>query len=194
MFYFYRYCVLNCALQDNGALAITYLFQVRTAGMIEMCDTLDLEILRILHKNARTPFSEIAKTLGVSPSIVQIRFNKMKRAGIILGTTLLLDREKLGVKYIITLGVKALEPEVSGVIKYMNSLATKESTLVAWPTTGRFNIVAKMMSRDLLEAHKVRHLMKKNPYVTEVRVSVITSSMTNNFEALMIEKELEKGS
>jgi Lrp/AsnC family transcriptional regulator for asnA, asnC and gidA len=68
-------------------------------------DTLDIEIIRILQKNARTPFSVIAKTLHVPASVVQIRFNKMKKAGIILGTTLTLNQEKFGIKYAVSLGV-----------------------------------------------------------------------------------------
>ncbi len=157
-----------------------------------MFDPLDLKIIRALQKDARVPFSDIAKMVGVSPSIIQIRFNKMKKAGLILGTTLILDGEKFGVKHLVAIGVKALEPEVKEVIKYMNSLTITESKLLTWPTFGRFNISALMMSRDLLEAHKIRHAIRENPYVTEVRISVSVGTFTNNLEALMIEKEFRR--
>lgn len=163
-----------------------------TFGRCSMCDSLDFKIIRLLHENARTPFSEIAEKLGISPSIVQIRFNKMKKTGVILGTTLLLDREKFGVKYNVSIGVKAIEPDVPDVIKYMNALTTTESKLLAWPTIGRFNIIGVIMSRDLLEAHKIKHVIKQNPSVTEVKISVGLCWWTNNLDALMVEKELRR--
>ncbi len=153
-------------------------------------DTLDIEIIRILQKNARTPFSDIAKTLHVPASVVQIRFNKMKKAGIVLGTTLTLNPEKFGVKYAVSLGVKAIEPELQEVMKYMSSLTMNESKVSVWPTFGRFNILALVMSRNLLEAHKIKQAIKEHPYVTEVSISVNISWYDSKFESLGLEKEL----
>ncbi len=157
-----------------------------------MLDYLDIEILRLLDKDARTPFSDIAKMLGVSSSTIQIRFNRMRNDGLILGTTLVLDPEKFGVKCLISVGVKALEPDIQEVIKYMETLIARSSKILAWPTFGAFNISALIISASLLEARKIRQSIKEHPSVTEVGLSVNISSYRSNFESLNLEKEFRR--
>ena len=36
-------------------------------------DTLDRQILRVLTKDARTPYAEMAKSFGVSPGTIHVR-------------------------------------------------------------------------------------------------------------------------
>ncbi len=157
-----------------------------------MFDSVDMEIIRALQKDARTPFSDIAKSLGVSPSIIQIRFNKMKKSGLILGTTLTLNPEKFGVKYLVSIGVKALEPEVDDVIKYMRNLAINGCKILIWPTFGRFNISSLIMSRNLLEARKIRESIKEHPSVTAIGLSLTISWYSHNYDSLGLEKELRE--
>ena len=157
-----------------------------------MIDSLDLKIIQTLQKDARTPFSDIAKMLGVSASVIQIRFNKMKDAGLILGTTLRLDIEKFDVKYLISIGVRASELERKEVIRYMNNLTMSESKIFIWPTLGRFNITALIMSRNLLELGKIRQSIKEHPCIKEVCLSVNTSWYASNYGALGLEKELKR--
>jgi Lrp/AsnC family transcriptional regulator for asnA, asnC and gidA len=69
--------------------------------MAKMLDGTDMEILRILEKNAKTRMHSIAKKLGIPPSTVHHRIKKLEREGIIAGWTIRKDYEKMG------LGVKA---------------------------------------------------------------------------------------
>ena len=153
-------------------------------------DLLDIDIIRMLNKNARTPFSDIAKALGVPVSVVQVRYNKLRKKGIILGTSLILDPEKFGVKYAVALGIKSLEPNICEVMKYITSLPLKDSRISVWPTFGRFNIITLIMSKNLLEAHKIKQAVKEHPYVTEASISIDISLYKHKFEALLLEKEL----
>jgi hypothetical protein len=85
-----------------------------------------------------------------------------------------------------------LEPELHEVMKYINSLTTNESSVSVWPTFGRFNILALIMSRNLLEAHKLKQAVKQHPYVTEVSISINIGWYHSNFESLRLEKELKR--
>ena len=58
-------------------------------------DSLDLKILNVLRKDARTPFVDIAKELNVRPGVVQTRYAKMKKAGLITRTRITLNRAKM---------------------------------------------------------------------------------------------------
>lgn len=155
-------------------------------------DELDLRIIRILQNDARTSFTQMAKILGVSPSVIQIRFNNMKKRGLILGTTLELNPEKFGVKYRISAEIKALEPNVDEVIKFVNNLTGEKCRVVAWPVFGCFNISALIMSRNLLEAHKIRQSIKEHPSVIEVSININIGEFTRNYNALKLENELKR--
>ena len=48
-------------------------------------DSLDLNILRMLSANARTPYLEIARECGVSGAAVHQRIQRLTAAGVILG-------------------------------------------------------------------------------------------------------------
>ena len=68
-------------------------------------DDLDHQILDILIDNARVPFTDISKRLLISAGTVHVRVKKMEDAGIIKGSSLNLDYEKLGYSFIAYIGV-----------------------------------------------------------------------------------------
>ena len=59
-------------------------------------DEIDIEIIKILSKDARTPFKRIAKKLGIGTDTVFRRFKKLQRKGIILGSTVVLSSRACG--------------------------------------------------------------------------------------------------
>ena len=66
-------------------------------------DEIDHQILDILIANARIPFTDISKKLLVSAGTVHVRVKKMEDAGILKGSSLNLDYEKLGYSFIASL-------------------------------------------------------------------------------------------
>ena len=68
-------------------------------------DEIDHQILDILIENARTPFTDIAKQLLVSAGTIHVRVKKMEDEGIIQGSTLTLNYEKMGYSFIAHVGV-----------------------------------------------------------------------------------------
>jgi len=59
-------------------------------------DNLDQQILRVLTKDARTPYAEMAKNFGVSPGTIHVRVEKMRQSGVIEGTKVKINERKLG--------------------------------------------------------------------------------------------------
>jgi Lrp/AsnC family transcriptional regulator for asnA, asnC and gidA len=59
-------------------------------------DTIDVQILTELIKDAQMPFSEISKKIGVSRETVRKRFEKMKKEEVIRRITILIDGHKIG--------------------------------------------------------------------------------------------------
>mgnify|MGYP001090435978 CR=1 FL=1 len=64
--------------------------------MSQRLDQVDREIIKTLQEDARTPFTEIGKRLGVSDATVHVRVKRMWRAGIIKKYTIVMNEEILG--------------------------------------------------------------------------------------------------
>ena len=76
-------------------------------------DQLDRQILGYLLKDARMPYTEIAKELIVSPGTIHVRMKKMENAGIVKGSSLAIDYSKLGYSFIAYLGVYLTKSSLS---------------------------------------------------------------------------------
>ena len=59
-------------------------------------DALDHRILQLLANDARRPYAEVARELGVSQPTVAERVRRMEERGVIRGAMLRLDHAKLG--------------------------------------------------------------------------------------------------
>ncbi|MBT8308320.1 MAG: AsnC family transcriptional regulator, partial [Maribacter sp.] len=68
-------------------------------------DDIDHQILKILIENTRTAYTDIAKKLSISAGTVHLRVRKIEEAGLICGSSLLLDYEKLGYGFVAFVGV-----------------------------------------------------------------------------------------
>ena len=59
-------------------------------------DKIDFEIIKILHNEARTPFRQISKKLGISIESVFNRYEMLKKEGIITGSTVVISSDACG--------------------------------------------------------------------------------------------------
>ena len=105
-------------------------------------DEIDHQILDILIENARTPFTDIAKQLLVSAGTIHVRVKKMEDEGIIQGSTLTLNYEKMGYSFIAHVGV-FLE-KTSRTKEVIEELRKISSITVAYITAGKYNIFCKI--------------------------------------------------
>ena len=68
-------------------------------------DNVDLAILNILTRDAKKAYTDVARKVHVSGGTVHVRMNKMEEAGIVNGSTLILDFAKLGYGLTAFLGI-----------------------------------------------------------------------------------------
>ena len=59
-------------------------------------DSVDINLMRILEEDSRTPWSRIARRLGVSETTVYLRVRKLIELGILEGFTVKINTAKLG--------------------------------------------------------------------------------------------------
>lgn len=112
-------------------------------------DDLDKQILNALMKNARLPYAELAKKFAVSAATIHVRIEKMKTAGIIMGTQLVVDHKKLGFDVCCFIGIKLSNagdyPEV------IEQLRNIDEVVEAHYTTGQYSIFIKIMTTAIEE-------------------------------------------
>ena len=114
-------------------------------------DNLDKQILSYLGKDARMPFTDIAKKLKVSSGTIHQRMNKMTEAGIIKGSQIILDYEKLGYDVTVLLGVNLKsandQPEVLKQLDFFDEVTE------VYYTTGTFALMVKIQTKSIKDFH-----------------------------------------
>ena len=135
-------------------------------------DDIDRQILDMLIENTRTPFTDIAKKLLISAGTVHVRVKKMEEAGIIIGSSLTLDYEKLGYAFIAYVGVFLQNTsQTKFVMERINQIPF---VTVAHVTTGKFNIFCKVRAKDTSHAKDIIFLLDdiEGIYRTETMISL----------------------
>ncbi len=109
-------------------------------------DNLDIDILSILMNDATTAYTEIAKELIVSGGTIHVRMKKMQDMGIIKGSNLIVDAQKVGYDICAFLGIYLEKGSI-----YHDAVAElkkiKEIVELHY-TTGNYSMFAKIICRD----------------------------------------------
>jgi len=135
-------------------------------------DEIDHQILDMLIDNTRIPFTDIAKKLLISAGTVHVRVKKMEDAGIIKGSSLTLDYQKLGYSFIAYVGVYLQNTsQTKFVLERINQIPF---VTVAHITTGKFNIFCKIRARSTEHAKEVIFMLDDidGVYRTETMISL----------------------
>jgi Lrp/AsnC family transcriptional regulator for asnA, asnC and gidA len=118
-------------------------------------DNVDLKILSLLLKDAKSPYTEVAKKVFVSGGTVHVRMKKLEEMGIVKGATLDIDYAKLGYDVQAFLGIylqrSSLYDEVS------SQLAAIAEIVSINYTTGAYSIFAKVICKDTQHLRAVLH-------------------------------------
>lgn len=138
-------------------------------------DNLDRDILNELMKNARVPYAELAKNFNVSPGTIHVRVEKMKQAGIILGTQVEISPKQLGYDVCCFIGIilKSAKDYPSALAKLENL----EEVVEAYYTTGHYSIFIKVMTRSIDGLQHV--LINKIQTIDEIQSTETLISLQN---------------
>jgi Lrp/AsnC family leucine-responsive transcriptional regulator len=112
-----------------------------------MVDAIDLKIIENLKVNSRTSFVEIGKQVGLSPSSVRERIQKLEDTNVILGYNVQLNNKKLG----FGLEVFIMYKLFSGKLKiFCDDLNQFPEIYESYRITGTHNIFMKVVLIDQL--------------------------------------------
>lgn len=138
-------------------------------------DQLDRQILRWLIKDARTPYAEMAKNFGVSAATIHVRVEKMRQAGMIKSTKIVVDERKLGYDVCCFIGV--ILKSAKDYDKVIAKLTEFDEVVEAYYTTGNYSIFIKVMTHTIEELHTV--LAGKIQSIDEIQSTETLISLQN---------------
>lgn len=121
-------------------------------------DALDLKIIDVMVKDAQTPFTKIAETVGTTNETVRKRYERLKESGFILNSTISIDLQKLGYSGFIIIFIKSLNTNraksairrISNIINI--SLIVGEHDIMVWAICKNFGELMGLVNKiELLD-------------------------------------------
>ncbi len=151
-------------------------------------DEIDSEIIRILCNDARTPFKKIGKMLGIGTDTVFRRFDKLKKEGIITGSTIILSSKACGIKGLCGLFIKLKSGSNSSIVK--DKLMKTTWLIMAHPTWGEYDFYVDLFFRDFQEIADVIAILRKIKEVVSIEPMMYTLQEWSIPFAMPLETEI----
>jgi Lrp/AsnC family transcriptional regulator for asnA, asnC and gidA len=129
-------------------------------------DQLDIEIIEILQRDARIPFSKMAKNLKVGIDTILRRYNKLLKTGIIQPPTLVIDAKLAGFEGLIDFLVK-LKPGTSAT-SAQAQLSKLDGIIGIAATLGDIDLYFSLFYRNFEHLVEVIKSLKKVKEISQV--------------------------
>ncbi len=140
-------------------------------------DAIDLEIIRTLKRDGRTPFSQIAQRLGVSTGMIRQRYQRLLREGVVQ-VVAVTNPLLLGFSTMAMIGIKV---EGARLQEVAERIAALEEVIYLVLTAGAYDLFAEVVFRD--NAHLLEFLTQRLRTIQGIRE-------TETFMYLKIVKEI----
>jgi Lrp/AsnC family transcriptional regulator for asnA, asnC and gidA len=111
-----------------------------------LLDDYDKKILIQLEKDGRKPYSEIAKNLNISNTMVHQRVTRMKKIGILKGAGIILDERKLGYEWSAFTGLVLKEDSDSKTI--IEELRKIPEVTECYYITGQYTLYIRIVAKS----------------------------------------------
>jgi Lrp/AsnC family transcriptional regulator, leucine-responsive regulatory protein len=123
--------------------------------MSELLDRVDVRLLDILQREARTPIVELSKRINLSPTPCTMRVKRLEREGVILGYHAKLAPAALGQGLMVFVSVK-LQSTIEATLKKFNAAVKPvKQILECHMVGGGFDYLIKIRVRDMTEYREI---------------------------------------
>jgi len=120
--------------------------------MRKIVDSKDKKIIEILKEDARTPFTKIAKELGITEAAVRKRVKNLEERGVIKKYTIEIDCTKLGYNVTALTGV---DTEPDRFLDIAKRLKEYDFTYNVYITSGDHMIMTEIWAKNREELMKI---------------------------------------
>ena len=141
--------------------------------MTARLDELDRKILRVLQADAGQSLDEIARQVGSSKTPVWNRIRKMREAGVMGASTVLVDPEALGLGTCFFVLIRTSEHEAEWQKRFLTALRARPEVQEAHRLAGEIDYILKVRVADA-RAYDVFY----QALISEVRVFNVTALLS----------------
>ena len=133
-------------------------------------DEINAKILRTLLSDARTSFTQIAKKCKVSSNTIRLRYNRLKKEGIIIGDMMQMNPRSFGYGCNAAIRVKTAVGREKQVKEFLRKIpgVTIVDSLVSV-----FNIDSIIGAKDIDSLSESLEKIKSNPDITNITIGII---------------------
>ncbi|MHA1616187.1 MAG: Lrp/AsnC family transcriptional regulator [Candidatus Njordarchaeales archaeon] len=135
-----------------------------------MIDEKDWKIIKILLRNGRATYTEMAKELNLTEAAARKRVKRLENMGIIKGYRAIVDWRKLGYN---TISLTGIDTEPEALFEVAKILKEKEWVISLSLTTGDHMLMAEIIARDNQELMKILEEIGKIPGVKKICPAII---------------------
>ena len=145
-------------------------------------DEIDVEIIRTLQNDARSPFKEIADQCNVTLDTIKNRFITLKERGVIRGSTIVIDPKKIGLGNLVILGIRIVERYADSVLNMIKKIP---GLCVVTKMIGEYDIEAIFLLKDIEQIGTTKEMIEDFPQVKSVDIGIFVDKpllCPKNFE------------
>lgn len=134
-------------------------------------DKIDLEITKMVLKNARISFTEIARKLDISPQKAIRRYNNLKGTAF-AHSSITVNLKKLGFKASVAFSLTIKEAKYKEIHEIYNEICELPNVIVVIRTFGSQDVIVLVPVRDFEELFQFQEYVCKIDGVEKVDVTI----------------------
>lgn len=134
----------------------------------------DRKILKELFEDARTPYSSIAKKVGLSKEVVNYRVKRLIDRGLLIGFNTVIDVNRLGWQ-IYFIKIKLRNIDALAEVEIIRSMVDHPNIAQVLKCIGNYDLILKVFVKDYVQANElIKNLeLKFKTYINEYTIDLI---------------------
>jgi Lrp/AsnC family transcriptional regulator len=143
-------------------------------------DQVDLRILQLLQKDSSLPQRELAERVGLSQNACWRRIKILKDAGVILGETVKLDPDKLGLSLTVFVMIKTRQHSDAWLTAFRRHVTAIPQVVDCFRIAGEYDYMLKVVARDMNNFDQVYQRLIKEDGLESVTSHITMEAIVNN--------------
>ena len=143
----------------------------------------DVQILKLLQRDATTSTAAIAETLNISQSPCWRRVNRLEQEGLVKGRVALLDRAALGMEVVVFATINLTSTGRQNLIAFEQEVVKYPEVMECYTMTGIWDYMLKIVTRDIRHYENfVRNTLTDSPSIRELHSHMAVTEIKNTTE------------
>lgn len=143
----------------------------------------DVEILKMLQRDATISTASIAERINLSQSPCWRRINRMEEEGLIQRRVALLDRARLGMEVVVFATINLTSTGRQNLVSFELDIVRHPEVMECYTMTGIWDYMLKIVTRDIRHYEDfVRNTLTASPAIRELHSHMAVTEIKNSTE------------